>query len=81
MVRRLIGFFMMERFWVIDFGKNENTGVPVARDQGRGSVRVRRSGRWMHYSLDADALDEAAGALAEVAASHRETAEIKRMCC
>jgi ArsR family transcriptional regulator len=46
-----------------------------------GLVQVRRSGRWMHYSLDADALDEAAGALAEVAASHRKTAQIKRMCC
>ena len=46
-----------------------------------GLVRVRRSGRWMHYSLDADALDEAAGTLASVAASHRETADIKRMCC
>ena len=33
-----------------------------------GLVEARRDGRWMHYSLDRDALEELAGALLDLAA-------------
>ena len=39
-----------------------------------GFVRVTRRGRWSHYALDADMLDEVRGFLAEVADPNRSPA-------
>lgn len=46
-----------------------------------GLVRARREGRWMHYSLDRDAIAALSDALARLAAGELESAAVAAACC
>ncbi len=46
-----------------------------------GLVRVVKRGRWMFYSLDADALEETAAALSRLARDQRRAGKRLEVCC
>ncbi|NIN11412.1 MAG: metalloregulator ArsR/SmtB family transcription factor [Gemmatimonadales bacterium] len=46
-----------------------------------GLVRVRRDGRWMHYTLDPDGLEQVGSLLSRLATDHREAGVPLRTCC
>jgi ArsR family transcriptional regulator len=46
-----------------------------------GLVRAQKRGRWMFYTLDADALEETANALAQLAQQQRSAGESLEVCC
>jgi ArsR family transcriptional regulator len=46
-----------------------------------GLVRVRRDGRWMHYSLDPQALEDLGSVLGDLAEEHRAKGALAVRCC
>ncbi len=46
-----------------------------------GLVRARKGGRWTFYSLDADALEETARALSQLAQQQRTAGKSLEVCC
>jgi ArsR family transcriptional regulator len=46
-----------------------------------GLVRAEKRGRWMFYSLDADALEKTAAALSGLARAQREAGNSLEVCC
>lgn len=46
-----------------------------------GLVEARRDGRWMHYSLNASALETIAAELDALAKAHREAGPAQPVCC
>jgi ArsR family transcriptional regulator len=46
-----------------------------------GLVEARREGRWMHYSLNAAALETLAAELSALAKAHREAGPPDSVCC
>ena len=46
-----------------------------------GLVRARKRGRWMFYSLDADALEDTANALSQLAQQQRRAGKSLEVCC
>ena len=46
-----------------------------------GLVQARRDGRWMHYSLDAEVVEDLGGTLSKLASDHRERGTPDIKCC
>lgn len=46
-----------------------------------GLVQARREGRWMHYSVEPEAVQELSNALGDIAREHKKRSKLAVKCC